>query len=206
MPHVDGLQLFRRVKAIDPDLPVILISGHADIEVAVEAIHEGVYDFIAKPFPSDRLIATVKRAAEKRSPVIANRRLRQLADESSKSPLLGQAPAIKRLRETLRHVAGANADALVVGETGTARKSSPGCEAVIFFPHPLTAPVPIGIRLSKLIQIMSRYSAGPILSGGAGCAFGVLGEGLFDHFAHHDAHELRRDNRTEESIHGTRQA
>ena len=119
MPHIDGLELFRRVKAIDPDLPVILISGHGDIDMAVEAMHDGAYDFLAKPFPAERLIESVRRAAEKRSLVMTNRELKLLATGSAdEGPLIGQAPAIQRLRETLRHVAEADVDVLVVGETG----------------------------------------------------------------------------------------
>ena len=56
MPGMDGLQLFERIRAIDPEIPVILITGHGDISTAVKAIQDGAYDFIAKPFPSERLI------------------------------------------------------------------------------------------------------------------------------------------------------
>lgn len=123
MPHIDGLELFKRVKAIDPDLPVILISGHGDIDMAVDAMQDGAYDFLAKPFPADRLVESVRRAAEKRSLVMANRELRLLASGASdEGPLIGQAPAIQRLRETLRHVAEADVDVLVVGETGAGKE------------------------------------------------------------------------------------
>ncbi len=123
MPQIDGLQLFRRIKTIDPDLPVILISGHGDIDMAVEAMHDGAYDFLAKPFAAERLVESVRRAAEKRSLVIANRRLRELAAQSADDgPLIGQAPAILRLRDTLRHIADADVDVLVVGETGSGKE------------------------------------------------------------------------------------
>src|ERR1700709_827087 len=61
MPHIDGLELFRRLRDIDPNLPVILITGHGDIEMAVQALHEGAYDFIAKPYPADRLAPSISR-------------------------------------------------------------------------------------------------------------------------------------------------
>ena len=123
MPQIDGLQLFRRIKAIDPDLPVILISGHGDIDMAVDAMHDGAYDFLAKPFAAERLVESVRRAAEKRSLVMANRKLRELAAQSAADgPLIGQAPAIVRLRETLRHIADADVDVLVVGETGSGKE------------------------------------------------------------------------------------
>ncbi|MBU6442539.1 MAG: sigma-54 dependent transcriptional regulator [Alphaproteobacteria bacterium] len=123
MPRIDGLQLFQRIKAIDPDLPVILISGHGDIDMAVSAMHDGAYDFLTKPFAAERLVESVRRAAEKRGLVMANRRLRQLAQQSGDGgSLIGQAPSILRLRETLRHIAEADVDVLVVGETGSGKE------------------------------------------------------------------------------------
>ncbi len=62
MPDMDGLELFQRVRAIDVDLPVILITGHGDITMAVEALQQGAYDFVAKPFPMERLIGALRRA------------------------------------------------------------------------------------------------------------------------------------------------
>lgn len=127
MPHVDGLELFRRLRAIDPDLPVILITGHGDIDMAVEAMQEGAYDFIAKPYPADRLVQSIGRAVEKRRLVLENRQLR-LALESSDGtlPLIGQTPAMQNLRRTLRHVASADVDVLIAGETGTGKDVAAG--------------------------------------------------------------------------------
>ncbi|HVJ41214.1 MAG TPA: sigma-54 dependent transcriptional regulator [Dongiaceae bacterium] len=123
MPRVDGMQLFRQLQARDPDLPVILITGHGDIATAVEAMREGVYDFLAKPFAAERLIQSVRRAAEKRRLVLENRRLREAAAlAAAESPLIGDAPAIRRLRETIRAVGDANVDILVIGETGTGKE------------------------------------------------------------------------------------
>jgi two-component system C4-dicarboxylate transport response regulator DctD len=123
MPRVSGLQLFDRVKAIDPDLPVILVTGHADVELAVAALKDGVYDFISKPFDAARLTGTVARAAEKRALVLENRRLRAAAAEAPADlPLIGDAPAIRRLRETIRQVAEADVDVLILGETGSGKE------------------------------------------------------------------------------------
>lgn len=123
MPEMDGLQLFAEIKARDPDLPVILITGHGDIPMAVQAIHDGVYDFIAKPFPADYLSRSIARAQEKRALVLENRRLRRLADEvSDDMPMLGNTPAIARLRQTLRQIADTDVDVLVTGETGTGKE------------------------------------------------------------------------------------
>ncbi len=123
MAGMDGLELFARVRSIDPDLPVILITGHGDIAMAVKAMHDGAYDFIAKPFPADRLVQSVARAAEKRRLVIENRRLRRAMEESRDDlPLIGQTPAMERLRRTLRQIADTDVDVLVAGETGSGKE------------------------------------------------------------------------------------
>lgn len=67
LPGIDGLEFLRRARAIDPDLPVVLISGHGDIAMAVGAIRDGAYDFIEKPFSADILLETVRRALDKRT-------------------------------------------------------------------------------------------------------------------------------------------
>jgi two-component system C4-dicarboxylate transport response regulator DctD len=123
MPSMNGLQLFERVKAIDPDIPVVLVTGHGDVDLAVGAIKDGAYDFISKPYPSDRLLETLHRASEKRRLVLENRRLREAAAQAaSDTPLIGEAPAMKRLRETLRQIADMDVDVLVEGETGTGKE------------------------------------------------------------------------------------
>jgi two-component system C4-dicarboxylate transport response regulator DctD len=123
MPYIDGLQLFALLKDMDADLPVILITGHGDIPMAVQAIQDGAYDFIAKPFPADRLVQSVRRAAEKRRLVMENRALRQAAETASDSlPLIGQTPAMENLRRTLRHIADTDVDVLVAGETGSGKE------------------------------------------------------------------------------------
>jgi two-component system C4-dicarboxylate transport response regulator DctD len=68
MPGTDGLALFRRLRALDADLPVILVTGHGDIAMAVEAMRDGAHDFLPKPYPSDRLVETVRRAGAMRRP------------------------------------------------------------------------------------------------------------------------------------------
>ncbi len=124
MPGLSGLDLFRRLKALDPDLPVILVTGHGDVATAVDALHEGVYDFIAKPYPAARLMDAVRRAGEKRQLVLENRRLRELARQSGEAdaPLIGESPAMQRLRRTLRQIADADVDVLVEGETGSGKE------------------------------------------------------------------------------------
>ena len=122
MPRIDGLELFRRVKAIDPELPVLLVTGHADVAVAVAAIKDGAYDFISKPFDGERLVTAVAHAAEKRRLVVENRRLRAAAETPSDLPLIGDTPAIRRLRDTIRQIADADVDVLILGETGSGKE------------------------------------------------------------------------------------
>lgn len=83
LPGIDGLELMRQVQAVDPELPVILITGHGDISMAVNAIRDGAYDFIEKPFASEFLLDTVRRAVDKRRLTLENRRLRQELESQS---------------------------------------------------------------------------------------------------------------------------
>lgn len=123
MPRMDGLALFQRLKRIDPELPVILITGHGDIAMAVDAMREGAYDFVAKPYPMDRLLSAVRHALEKRRLVLENRELKRQAEAASGDlPLLGIGPAMDRLRQILRQLADADVDVLVEGETGSGKE------------------------------------------------------------------------------------
>ncbi|MBB1249123.1 sigma-54 dependent transcriptional regulator [Rhizobium sp. G21] len=123
MPGMDGLQLHAAIKARDPDLPVILMTGHGDIPMAVAALQNGVYDFIAKPFAADRLVQSLMRALEKRALILENRALRRSLDDSADDlPLIGQTPAMERLRGTIRQIADTDVDVLVRGETGSGKE------------------------------------------------------------------------------------
>lgn len=122
MPGMDGLTLLKRVQAIDPDIPVLLITGHGDVAMAVGALQDGAYDFVSKPFPMDRLSAAVRRALEKRGLVLDNRQLEQAASQSlSSSPLLGDSDATQRLRGSVEQLARAEVDVLIQGETGVGK-------------------------------------------------------------------------------------
>ena len=124
MPVIGGLELFRTLRRLDADLPVILITGHGDIAMAVEAMREGAYDFLAKPYPADRLLASVGRALEKRRLVLDNRRLAAELDAAREGEvtLIGDTPAMTALRKTIRDIADTAVDVLVEGETGTGKE------------------------------------------------------------------------------------
>lgn len=126
MPGMDGLELFASVVAHDPDMPIILISGHADVTTAVAAVQRGAYDFLTKPYAPDRLILTIRRALEKRRLVLENRRLRahddfNSEDDGGSGPLMGLSLAMRHLRRTIASLAGMDIDVLVQGETGTGK-------------------------------------------------------------------------------------
>ncbi|SEG78320.1 sigma-54-dependent transcriptional regulator [Marinobacterium lutimaris] len=123
MPGIDGLELMRQVRAVDSELPVILITGHGDISMAVSAIREGAYDFIEKPFASDFLLDTVRRAVDKRRLTLENRRLRQeLEIQNTAGPrLVGKDPKIVALRKLCKTVAETPADILILAETGSGK-------------------------------------------------------------------------------------
>lgn len=124
MPEIDGLQLLKAVQAIDPAIPVILITGHGDVPMAVAALHDGADDFIAKPFASGHLIASIQRGIERRRLELDNRALRtRLAQsEPQASPLIGESAAIVRLRDVIGQVADADVDVLIEGETGVGKE------------------------------------------------------------------------------------
>ncbi len=124
LPNMDGMQFLKEVQKIDPDLPVILITGHGDVSIAVQAMRDGAYDFIEKPYSSERLVKTVLRGLEKRSLTIENRNLRRKLElHSAPGPrIIGRTPIMEQLRTTIAQVADTGADVLVLGETGTGKE------------------------------------------------------------------------------------
>ncbi|MFG1185126.1 sigma-54-dependent transcriptional regulator [Xanthobacter aminoxidans] len=124
LPARDGLELLADIRRRDPELPVVLITGHGDVAMAVSAMREGAYDFIEKPFVSDAFVEVVKRALEKRALVLENRRLRTALDrgDAIERHLVGQSAAMRRLRDDIAQLASTSADVLVLGETGAGKE------------------------------------------------------------------------------------
>ena len=129
LPGMDGQQLMKLVLAIDPQLPVILITGHGDISMAVDAMRNGAYDFLEKPFASETLTEVVQRALEKRSLNIEVAALRRklAGRDGIEARILGRSSAISRVRETIMSLADTDADILVCGETGTGKELVARC-------------------------------------------------------------------------------
>ncbi len=117
---LDGLQILDAAKELYPDLPVVMISGHGNIETAVAAIRRGAYDFIEKPFKADRLVLVADRALE-------NSRLkREVKELKAISPvpaaLVGKSPAMNQLRQTIEKVAPTNSRIMIIGTSGSGKE------------------------------------------------------------------------------------
>ncbi|MGR5068551.1 sigma-54-dependent transcriptional regulator [Vibrio alfacsensis] len=124
LPGISGMDLLTTLTQRDVNLPVIMITGHGDITMAVHALHQGAYDFIEKPFAPEHLVETVKRAIEKRQLTNENEKLRQSlkASQTLGPRIIGETTSIQMLRDTITHIADTDADILLFGETGTGKE------------------------------------------------------------------------------------
>lgn len=137
--RLDGLQLLDVIKQNHPDLQVVIISGHGNIETAVAAIKKGAYDFVEKPFKADRLLLAVERALEAMRLRLENIELRQRAGDGTE--FIGQSPAVQQLRQIIERVAPTNSRVLISGPSGC------GKEVV-----------------ARMIHARSRRTAGPFVA------------------------------------------
>lgn len=123
LPGRSGLDVLAEVVKFDPDLPVVVVTGHGDVGMAVDAMRAGAYDFIEKPFAAERLLETVRRAQEKRRLVLDNRRLKAAWSAHPDMPgMIGMSAAMERVRALIRSVGPTNADVLINGQTGTGKE------------------------------------------------------------------------------------
>jgi two-component system, NtrC family, C4-dicarboxylate transport response regulator DctD len=122
MEGIDGMELLRRSQLLDPELPVVVITGHGDVETAVEAMRLGAYDFIEKPFAPERFLEVVRRASEKRQLVVENRRLRRAVSEQTlSSRIIGTSRAAQALRASVAELAATDASVVLYGPTGVGK-------------------------------------------------------------------------------------
>lgn len=124
MPSIDGLELMEAVHKIDAEIPVVLMTGHGEIAMAVDAMKRSAYDFLEKPFSPEQLLEIVNRGLERRNLLLENRALRRrLAETSGLSRrLIGESAQIEKLRHDIADLASTNVSVLLLGETGTGKE------------------------------------------------------------------------------------
>lgn len=129
LPGTNGLVFQKELNDQDPDLPVIIITGHGDVATAVEAMHNGAYDFLSKPFTPQQLTNVVKRALDKRRLLHEVYQLkRRLADVSAlETRLIGNSASIAEMREVIKDIAVTPANVMIYGETGTGKELVARC-------------------------------------------------------------------------------
>ncbi|MBS1157567.1 MAG: two component, sigma54 specific, transcriptional regulator, Fis family, partial [Proteobacteria bacterium] len=129
LPGKSGMDLLHEVQQLDPELPVILMTGHGDVRLAVQAMKEGAHDFLEKPFMPETLVDIARRALEKRALVLEVRALRrQLSDRNSiEGRIIGRSPGMARVRQRVTDLAPTQANVLIEGETGTGKELIARC-------------------------------------------------------------------------------
>lgn len=120
MPKLDGIEFLQKAGESNPDVPVIMISGHGNIETAVEAVKKGAYDYISKPPDLNRLLITIRNAMEKGILVTETKVLKRKV--SRVQEMIGQSEGIRRIKETIEKVAPTDARILVTGENGVGKE------------------------------------------------------------------------------------
>ena len=129
MPEMDGLELMRRCAEIDRDIPVILVTAHGDVRMAVEAMRDGAYDFIEKPFEPELLVDRIQRAWEKHRLVMENRKLRRIVNRgaSLEQRVIGRSQVMRELRRQILLLADTPVDVVINGATGTGKELVARC-------------------------------------------------------------------------------
>jgi DNA-binding NtrC family response regulator len=120
MPRLDGIEFLDKVREYNPDVPVIMISGHGTIETAVEAVKKGAYDYIAKPPDLNRLLITIRNAMDKTNLVAETRVLKRKV--SKVEEMIGESEPILQIRDTIEKVAPTEARILITGENGVGKE------------------------------------------------------------------------------------
>jgi len=122
MPGMDGLELQRKIREVDPEILVIIMTGYASVETAVQALKDGAYDYITKPFDPDDLAHLVRKALEHRRTKEENVRLRESLEATRSVELVGRTPVMQQVEELIRTVATTDTTVLIRGESGTGKE------------------------------------------------------------------------------------
>jgi DNA-binding NtrC family response regulator len=122
MPGMDGLELQRKIREVDPEILIIIMTGYASVETAVQALKDGAYDYITKPFDPDDLAHLVRKALEHRRTKEENVRLRESLETTQTVELVGNSQAMQKVQEMIRTVASTDTTVLIRGESGTGKE------------------------------------------------------------------------------------
>ena len=120
MPKMDGIELLEKVMLESPDVPIIMISGHASVETAVEALKKGAYDFIEKPLDLNRLLVTIRNALERKDLIVETKKLKRKVSKTYE--MVGKSEPINKIKEMIDRVAPTDARVLITGKNGTGKE------------------------------------------------------------------------------------
>ena len=120
MPKMDGVEVLEKIKKIKPEIPFVMISGHGDLETAVQTMKLGAFDYISKPPDLNRLLNTVKNALERKELVVENKQLRKKV--SKKYEMVGESAAVQQIKSIIEKVAPTTARVLITGANGTGKE------------------------------------------------------------------------------------
>ncbi len=122
MPQMDGMETLERIAAIAPDIPVIMISGHAEVDTAVEAVKKGAFDFLQKPMDLSRVLITVRNALDKSSLIVETKVLKTKVRKGKSQEIIGESDSIVEIKKTIDRVAATDARVLIIGDNGTGKE------------------------------------------------------------------------------------
>ncbi len=122
MPKMDGMEVLERINILSPDTPVIMISGHGDIDTAVETVKKGAFDYISKPPDLNRMLITIRNAMDKSSLVAETKVLKKRIKRSKVQEIIGQSEGIQHIKSTIDRVAPTDARVMVTGPNGTGKE------------------------------------------------------------------------------------
>ena len=120
MPKMDGIELLEKAIAIQPELPIVMISGHGDLDTAVDSIKKGAFDYISKPPDLNRLLHTIRNGLDRKSLMVQNKVLRKKV--SKKYKMVGNSPALQKIQEMIERVAPTDARVLIIGANGSGKE------------------------------------------------------------------------------------
>ena len=120
MPKMDGVEVLEKVKKVKPEIPILMISGHGDLDTAVNTMRLGAFDYISKPPDLNRLLNTVRNALDKKELILENKRLKKKVSKNYE--MIGESPEISHIKEIIEKVAVTDARVLITGPNGTGKE------------------------------------------------------------------------------------